>query len=63
MFDEIGNIRRNSTVMATIEKIVAFSKNIPSGLCFVLLRIATKRTGEIPQIGILLLEVTQAGRN
>jgi hypothetical protein len=49
--------------MTPIKEIVAFGKNIPTGFCFVFLRVAAKRTTHVEKIGILLLEVTQARRN
>jgi hypothetical protein len=49
--------------MTLVYKVVAFWENIPTGFSFVFLRVATIRATEIPQIGILLLEVTQARGN
>jgi hypothetical protein len=63
LFDEITDIGTYSTIMTSIKEIVAFGKNIPTGLCFVFGTIATERAREVPQVGILLLEITQARRN
>jgi hypothetical protein len=63
VLDEIGDICSYSTVMTFVYKVVAFWENIATGFSFVLLRVATKITRKVPKIGILLLEVTQAGRN
>jgi hypothetical protein len=63
MLEEVTNICAYSTVMAFKDKVVTFLKGITSCFGFILLTIAAIRTTKIIQIGILLLEVTQARRN
>jgi hypothetical protein len=63
MLEEVTNICAYSTVMAFIDEVIAFLKDIASGFGFILLTIAAVRAAEVIQIGILLLEVTQARRN
>jgi len=62
MLEEVTNICTNSTVMAFIDEVITFWKDIASGLGFILLTIAAIGAAEVKQITILLLEVTQARR-
>jgi len=62
MLKEVTNICTNPTVMAFIDEVITFWKDITSGLGFILLTIAAIGAAEVKQITILLLEVTQARR-
>lgn len=63
VFKEIGDICSYSAVVTSIEKIIALGINIASGFERICFGIATIWAREVPKIIILLLEVTQAGRN